>query len=83
VSAEDDPNRQLGPFVEGLIMGAILADWPRLDTNTRAIGWKMEMVELDRHALVFTSPTKIKWRIVAQIIEDDSTPSQGSGTIDT
>jgi hypothetical protein len=65
---ERDPNRELAPLVEGFVMGAV--DWRKLAGLPEAIGWRAEFVDLDRHALVFTSPSGLRWRIVAELVED-------------
>ncbi len=62
----EDPNRTLGPFVEGLVMGLI--DMQRL-ANLPG-GWTCEAMVPDlsgTHALYIISPSGIRWRIRAEI----------------
>ena len=66
---QDEANLALGPFVEGLIFGAL--DWPRLESGLLSFGWTLRLTELDRHAVVLESPSGIQWRIVAQLVPED------------
>lgn len=63
----DDPNLQLAPFVEGLLMGAI--NLRQIEGVLASLDWKIEHADGDRMALVFVSPSGIRWRIKAVPIE--------------
>jgi hypothetical protein len=65
-----DPNDQLGPFVEGLVMGAM--DFARLNESITRLGWRANFEELDRHAVVFVAPSGKRWRIVAELIPEEA-----------
>lgn len=72
-----DPNRDLEPFVIGMVAGAL--PWPRLEHLADLIGWRIKQTSVDgKHAIVFTSPSGIKWRIRAEIIDrDDDDDAKG------
>ena len=66
-----DPNRDLAPFVEGMIAGAI--DWQRFTDLHDAIGWRVEHTMVNGHiCIVATSPSNLRWRIHAVLIPEDA-----------
>lgn len=67
-----DPNRDLGPFVEGLVMA--LLDHRRLDNLPP--GWRFEESSDPQgtHAIYFISPSGLRWRVRA-VLEESPAPA--------
>jgi hypothetical protein len=67
----DDPNRDLGPYVEGLLMGLLMgADAER--KVAAFSGWQLLLTDAPdgTHAMYFVSPSGLHWRIRA-VLQDE------------
>lgn len=79
-----DPNRDLAPFVEGMLMGML--DHGRL--GNMPPGWSVEAMVPDpagAYATYFVSPSGLRWRIRAELEESAPTgaaarPTEGGGS---
>lgn len=65
----EDPNRTLGPYVEGLLMGVIMASGAEQRLAQQGAGWQISLTDAPdgTHAMYFVSPSGLRWRIRAEI----------------